>query len=60
MTFIGQIIDHLVDRGTIDPNLLIDTPFTDLHHEGIHGVLPHDAQAILRTIETINHNALVA
>jgi type I restriction enzyme R subunit len=60
MTFIGQIIDHLVHNGGMDPNLLFGPPFTDFHDNGVVGVLPQDAQAIVRTIQTINNNALVA
>ena len=60
MTFINQIIDHLVHNGTMDPNVLFGPPFTDFHDQGIIGVLPQDAQAIVRTIRAINDNALVA
>ena len=60
MTFLGQIVDHLVHNGTMDPNLLFGPPFTDFHDNGIVGVLPQDAQAIVRTIQAINGNALVA
>ena len=49
ITFIHQIIDHLVQNGTMDPTLLFRPPFTDFHDNGIVGVLPQDAQAIVRT-----------
>lgn len=60
MTFINQIIDHLVHNGTMDPNVLFGPPFTDFHDSGIVGVLPQDDQAIVRAIRRINDNALVA
>jgi hypothetical protein len=46
--------------GTLDPRRLFGPPFTDLHDNGGVGVLPQDAQAIVRTIQTINNNVLVA
>jgi hypothetical protein len=33
-------------------------PFTDFHDQGVIGVLPQDAQSIVRTIQAINNNAL--
>ncbi|MDB5336540.1 MAG: type restriction protein res subunit [Planctomycetaceae bacterium] len=60
ITFINQIIDHLVHNGTMDPADLFKPPFTDMHDQGLIGVLPQLAQAVVRTIRQINENALVA
>ena len=60
VTFINQIIDHLVHNGTMDPADLFKPPFTDLHDQGLLGVLPQLAQAAVQTIRRINENALVA
>ncbi|HUQ69236.1 MAG TPA: DEAD/DEAH box helicase family protein [Planctomycetaceae bacterium] len=58
VTFINQIIDHLVHNGLMDPKALFEPPFTDFHDQGIIGVLPQLAQEIVRTIRRINENAL--
>lgn len=36
--FIEQIISYLTRNGTMDPGLLYEPPFTDLHNEGLDGV----------------------
>jgi len=60
ITFINQIIDHLVHNGTMDPADLFLPPFTDQHDQGVLGVLPDHAQLIVQVIKRINGNALVA
>lgn len=60
ITFINQIIDHLVHNGTMDPADLFKPPFTDMHDQGLIGILPQLAQGIVQTIRRINENALVA
>ncbi len=60
ITFINQIIDHLVHNGTMDPADLFKPPFTDMHDQGLIGVLPQLAQAVVQAIRQINENALVA
>ncbi len=60
ITFINQIIDHLVHNGTMDPGDLFKPPFTDMHDQGLMGVMPQVAQAVVQTIRQINENALVA
>lgn len=36
--FIDQIISYLTQNGTMDPGLLYEPPFTDIHNEGLDGV----------------------
>lgn len=60
ITFINQIIDHLVHNGTMDPSDLFQPPFTDQHDQGILGVLPQHAQLIVQAIDRVNKSALVA
>ena len=60
ITFINQIIDHLVHNGTMDPADLFQPPFTDQHDQGVLGVLPQHAQLIVQAIHRINENAMVA
>ena len=38
--FIGMIIDHLTEKGIIDPQILYESPFTDLDDQGVSGVFP--------------------
>jgi type I restriction enzyme, R subunit len=36
--FIDQIVSYLTRNGTMDPGLLYEPPFTDIHNEGLDGV----------------------
>ena len=60
ITFMNQIIDHLIHNGTLDPGDLFKPPFTDMHDNGLPGVLPQLAEAVVQIIRRINDNALVA
>jgi type I restriction enzyme R subunit len=43
--FIDQVVSYLTQNGTMDPGLLYEPPFTDMHNEGLDGVFG-DAGAI--------------
>jgi type I restriction enzyme R subunit len=58
--FVDQIIEHLVRNGVMDLEALYDPPFTDMHYEGLDGVLPHHADAVISIIERVNNNASAA
>ena len=60
ITFINQIVEHLVKNGTMNPDRLFEQPFTDLHSEGLAGVFPVDAEKILAVIEDVNKRAEAA
>lgn len=60
ITFINQIVEHLVKNGAMNPDRLFEQPFTDIHSEGIAGVFPNDAERILAVIETVNRRAEAA
>lgn len=45
--FVNLIIDHLTERGAIDPRRLYESPFTDFDDQGVSGLFP---QAEVRTI----------
>ena len=55
-----MIVEHLVINGMMEPSSLIEPPFTGMHDEGVIGVMPDHAAAIVATIEQINANAIAA
>ncbi|NEO45585.1 MAG: DEAD/DEAH box helicase family protein [Moorea sp. SIO4A3] len=53
--FVETIIDYLTQNGVMDPGLLYETPFTDLHYEGLDGVFNEDdADLIITTVRSFN------
>ena len=53
--FIETIIDYLTQNGIIDPKLLYEPPFTDLHYEGLDGVFDDfDADNIFSIVCSFN------
>lgn len=59
--FIDLIINFLSVKGTIDPAMLFESPFTDVSSAGISGLFDHDiATRIISLLEEINHNAEAA
>jgi len=60
ITFINQIVEHLVKNGVMNPERLFEQPFTDSHAEGLAGVFPNDAERILAVIEEVNRRAEAA
>ncbi|WP_430399939.1 DEAD/DEAH box helicase family protein [Flavobacterium sp.] len=60
MTFIQNIITHLTKNGTIDPEMLFESPFTDINDRGLMGVFDDgDAHKVISIIEQINQNAVI-
>jgi type I restriction enzyme R subunit len=58
--FIEQIISYLTQNGTMDPGLLYEPPFTDMHDEGLDGVFGDDgATKIVHLLEEIELRAAV-
>lgn len=60
ITFINQIVEHLVKNGVMNLEKLFEQPFTDLHAEGLAGVFPNDAERIIALVEDINRRAEAA
>lgn len=59
MTFIQSIISYLTKNGTVQPDMLFETPFTDLNDEGLTGLFEDGpSQRIINIVEQINNNAL--
>lgn len=56
--FINQVIDHLTENGVMEPSLLFEHPFTNVHPEGPAGLFSDDeAKNIVEILTTINANA---
>jgi type I restriction enzyme R subunit len=56
--FIELIVNHLTERGVIDPTLLYESPFTDLNDQGLSGVFPADQSGkIIEVIQRLNASA---
>jgi type I restriction enzyme R subunit len=61
ITFINQTINYLTLNGIMEPGVLFETPFTDIHDKGVLGVFnPDDAEGIVEIISGINNNAVAA
>lgn len=53
--FVENIIDYLTQNGVMDPGLLYEPPFTDLHHQGLDGVFEdEDAERIVAIVRSFN------
>ncbi|MFT4566996.1 MAG: type I restriction enzyme R subunit, partial [Saprospiraceae bacterium] len=60
MKFIDQIIQHLNRNGTIDKRLLFESPFNELHDQGLLGVFEDTAAMhLIGLIDQINDRANV-
>lgn len=53
--FIENIIDHLTQNGVMNPSLLYEPPFTDIHNEGLDGIFNDDeADEIVAKVQLFN------
>lgn len=56
--FLNQIIDHLTEKGQMDPTLLYESPFTDFDPLGVAGVFPGpDTGAVLAVLAEVKQRA---
>lgn len=60
MSFVDEIINYVVRNGTIEPQILFETPFVNYNTKGVAGVFPKRAEKIIEIIHSINQNAEVA
>lgn len=62
ITFVKTIISYLTKNGTIDKAMLYETPFTDMHDQGIDGIFKNEADKVkvFKIIDQINSNAEIA
>jgi type I restriction enzyme, R subunit len=53
--FVENIIDYLTQNGIMNPGLLYESPFTDLHSSGLDGVFNDDeADDIISLVQSFN------
>jgi type I restriction enzyme, R subunit len=53
--FVENIIDYLTQNGVMDPGLLYESPFIDIHSEGLDGVFNDDeAEEIVSIVRSFN------
>jgi type I restriction enzyme R subunit len=58
--FVELVIEHLTDKGVMDPRLLYTSPFTDIAPSGPEQVFSIDGtDKLVRVIEQINDSAVV-
>jgi len=56
--FLNLIIDHLTEKGQMDPRLLYESPFTNKDPMGVNGVFElSDAKAVVEVIEAVRRSA---
>lgn len=56
--FINLIVDHLTERGAMDPRRLYESPFTDIDDQGVSGVFSmDDAKVLVRLLQDVGDRA---
>ncbi|TYB83475.1 DEAD/DEAH box helicase family protein [Maritimibacter fusiformis] len=56
--FIDLVIDHLTERGIMDPRRLYESPFTDFDDQGVNGVFElGDVKALVKVINDVKSRA---
>lgn len=56
--FLNMVIDHLTDRGVMEPGLLYESPFTDFNPSGVAGVFNEAKTAkVIRILEDVRRRA---
>ena len=59
MRFMDLVIGHLVRNGVVDASELNESPFTDLHDQGMFGIFPDDEVVrLIGVIQRVNGNAV--
>jgi type I restriction enzyme R subunit len=59
MTFIQNIISYLTKNGTIEPSMLFEFPFTDLHDQGLIGIFDDsESHKVISIVKRVYENAI--
>jgi type I restriction enzyme, R subunit len=57
--FLDLVVNHLAQRGWINPVLLFESPFTDFHQEGVLGLFDESSTAaLLVALNAVRQNAV--
>ncbi len=55
ISFVETIIDYLIQNGTMNPAVLYEAPFTDIHSEGLEGIFDdNQADEIVYLVQSFN------
>lgn len=55
--FVENIIDYLTQNGVMDIGMLYESPFTDIHDEGLDGIFDdNNADEIINIVESFNES----
>ncbi len=58
--FLNMVIEHIVDRGFLDPQRLYHSPFIDINARGVDGVFPPEqVGALIAVLEKVKATATV-
>ena len=56
--FVDLVIDHLTERGVLDPRRLYESPFTDLDDQGVSGIFElGDVKELVKAINEVKARA---
>ena len=57
--FIDLIIDHLTERGIMDPRRLYESPFTDFDDQGVSGLFASaDVKALVQVLNEMRERVV--
>jgi type I restriction enzyme R subunit len=57
--FIDMAVDHLTERGAMEPRLLYESPFTDINPMGVEGVFDRpDATKVISILDEVRRRAV--
>jgi type I restriction enzyme, R subunit len=58
--FLDMMINHLTEKGIIDPKILYESPYTDMNDMGISGIFEQDdVFQIIHLLKSVSGNTLV-
>jgi type I restriction enzyme R subunit len=58
ISFLDEVVEYLVKNGTMEPKIMFDTPFTNIHDQGLAGIFDSDSsKKVIELIRHINKNA---
>jgi type I restriction enzyme R subunit len=58
MAFLNEVIEFLVRNGTMEPKVLFETPFTNIHDLGVRGIFDENmSRQVVDLVKHINENA---